>query len=79
VLGRAKITRFLLGLRRIHRDMRARVATINGLPALAAVSPHASGRVPPRVVMAVDVAKDGSIVALLTIVAPAKLGDISWA
>lgn len=78
VRGRSKIARFLLGLRRIHRDMHARVATINGLPALAAISPHAEGRVPRRIVMAVDVAHDGSIGALLTVVAPAKLGDITW-
>lgn len=78
VRGRVRIARFLLGLRRIHRDMSARVATINGLPALAAISPHASGRVPRRIVMAVDVATDGSIASLLTVVAPAKLGDISW-
>ena len=49
VRGPAKIAKFLLGVARFHDGMIARLAQVNGLPAIVGRSPHASSRAPnPR-------------------------------
>ncbi len=78
VRGPAKIAKFLLGVARFHDGMIARLAQVNGLPAIVGRSPHASSRAPELHVTALDVGPDGRILGFYSVVAPKKLGAVSF-
>ena len=78
IRGPAKIAKFLLGVARFHEGMVARVALVNGLPAVVGRSPHGTGRAPELHVTFLDVGPDGKVVGFYSVVAPRKLGAITF-
>lgn len=78
VLGRERVTRFYRGVRRDDPDARLSIRTINGLPALVAVYPNATGKLAPRAVFTIALGPDGRVRELHTVIASDKLRAIAF-
>jgi len=74
VVGREKVARFFLKLtRRNDPHMRVALRMINGEPAVVAEYPSARGTEAPRVVLRIDLDRDGRIAWIHSVLASAKL------
>ncbi|MFN8640873.1 MAG: sigma-70 family RNA polymerase sigma factor [Candidatus Binatia bacterium] len=73
VRGRDRVLRLLRGLMRHLRGSGAAVRMLNGLPAVVLDFPRRGPRFAPRAVLRCDIAPDGRIAALHTVLASRKL------
>ena len=81
LLGREKVAKFLRAITAIHAGVPlvlAELRLVNGLPALVSEWESAPKGQATRVVTRVDVDAEGEIVALHSVLATAKLTQISW-
>ena len=73
IVGRARIAKFLLGLRKHqHPDARHEVRMLNGLPSLVIEQPSHGGMA-PRIVMQCELDADGLVRAVYAVLATPKL------
>ncbi len=79
IAGADKIARFYLGVAK-HGDVRAaEIRSINGAPAVVVVVEPQHPRAARRIVLALELASDGRVAALHSVMATAKLSGVSFA
>jgi len=54
------------------------IRRVNGLPALVAEDPAPNRPNAPRVVLLIDLARDGKIRSVFSVLAPGMLGNVHW-
>ena len=79
VYGAEKILKIYMKLAtRSSPNVSFEIRRVNGLPALVAEDPAPNRPNAPRVVLLVDLARDGKIRSIFSVLAPAKLGSVHW-
>lgn len=76
VVGANDVARFLLGIRRFHPTFLVGFGRLNGRPAIFWRSPDASGKVPPKGTVHLDVDDDGRVIGVYNVIASAKLARL---
>lgn len=77
ILGRDRVTRFLMGLTRRRQVGASEVRLVNGLPALVARFSDERTREARTMVFRVELTRDGRVQAIHTVLAPRKMGAIA--
>lgn len=79
VYGAEKILKMYMKLgTRSSSGLTVQIRRVNGLPALVAEDPAPKKPNAPRVVLFVDLSRDGKIRSIFSVLAPRKLGAIHW-
>ena len=78
IVGAVKVARFYHTLARMHTVRSAEVRLVNGLPAIVMETTRPADDWAPRSVFRIDVARDGRITPVHTILAPDKLRAIRF-
>jgi RNA polymerase sigma-70 factor (ECF subfamily) len=79
VYGAEKVLKIYMKLAtRSSPNVSFEIRRVNGLPALVAEDPAPNRPNAPRVVLLIDLARDGKIRSLFSVVAPGKLGSMHW-
>jgi RNA polymerase sigma-70 factor (ECF subfamily) len=79
VYGAEKVLKMYMKLStRSSPDMSFEIRRVNGLPALVAEDPAPKRPNAPRVVLMIDLSRDGKIRSMFSVIAPSKLGNVHW-
>jgi RNA polymerase sigma-70 factor (ECF subfamily) len=77
IVGRDKVARFFLAIAESARDAVVRMPDLNGLPAVLADMPSATGREAPRWALTLELDRDGRIANIYIVSATAKLTAVA--
>jgi RNA polymerase sigma-70 factor (ECF subfamily) len=79
VVGAAKIAKFYTKLTsNAGPDFKFEIRNVNGTPAFVGEDPNPSPPNSPRVVLLVDLDREGKICTLYSVIAPDKLRNVNW-
>jgi RNA polymerase sigma-70 factor (ECF subfamily) len=76
IIGRDKVTRFLLAVADRGPDLRVRPCLLNGMPGIVVEVPSAKERLAPRYALTLDIDADGRINRIYVVSATAKLAAV---